>query len=389
MFLIQRRAFVGAAKWRRLISFVRISDGAGGAQSKTGHLKTTSKLFTDASFPSFARRSFSTDEKVGKVAGSTDGDDTLAAAPVPTLSWEAGHQLLPQETHVISDVVAASLARPLSIPKELVVFQSDGDVEEVLTEASRRCYTGAGFFAAGCGTFLASSVDVFPPIVLAALCVGCFGNTYALAVVAQRVLRNSAVRHVERIVVLPTIHDSSPVVDEKEPKGIASVMISAAPVSERLAVTPELRLEVRTAGADRFFSIVDRRPENAEQASFGDLCSRLRLLHIDIDTGTCRERALLDALSRTEKVVADERAEVRENGIPAGPMLSDVTIQDVLEGEKAVGAESPVEAMVRLASRSRTAGVATFIAGILFFIGEGARDRDGVARWTNLWWLDF
>lgn len=270
------------------------------------------------------------------------------------------------------------------------MFQSSDDIEATLAAASRQCLLGAGCAAAGCAAFLAGAAATFPPAVFGMLCVCGLGNTYAFAVVAQRVLRNVAARHVERIAVLPTELQASPAAEEDEPGGLASLLINAAPVSERLAATRELRLEIRTAGADRWVTLVDPTAEDEHVASFGDLCARLRLLHIDVDVGICGDRPLLDALTKTPKVPVDERVEAREGGgVPSGPMLSEVTIADVLQGETAVGAESPVTAIARLARRARNGGIGLMVAGALFFIGENARDPDGVARWTNLWWLDF
>merc|ERR1711971_571652 len=116
--------------------------------------------------------------------------------------------------------------------------------------------------------------------------------------------------------------------------------------------------------ADHWVTLVESRedaefeglPDESRRASFGDLCRRLRVLHIDSDNATmCPDAALLAALVRSPKVVAEERREPRtdagvasalrvpEGAPPPGPMLSDLTIVEVEEGHKTVSLFPPAD----------------------------------------------
>merc|ERR1719231_287622 len=118
-----------------------------------------------------------------------------------------------------------------------------------------------------------------------------------------------ASRHTERLTLLPTpfCPDAGPPVDDAD--GIASLLVGAATVADRLAATPELRLEIRTPGATRYVTLVDPDGDHDMRAAFGDICSRLRLLDIDLVAGSCTDQYLLEALSEAEKVAIDERFE--------------------------------------------------------------------------------
>jgi len=299
---------------------------------------------------------------------------------------------------------------PLTLTREVVLFRSEEDVQEAVGTAQRRCRLGAVLAAGGFGLVIANAAASLPPAACALLFGGATANSYALAVVAQRLIRNTAARHVERLTVLPT---PEPAADSgakaaRESAGAASLLYLAATVEERLAVTPEVCLEVRTANADRWLVLADlAEPDGEEEdlrglhdeaahrrAPFADICRRIGLLHINVDEGTCADQAFLSAMMSTQKVVVEERVEPRQDTAPllatppdapvCGPMLSEVSLSDVEQAAKVVSAEAPVEAIERLGWRARAGGLSVLGAGALFMVGESAKDPDGVPRWKNL-----
>mmetsp|Transcript_107582 Transcript_107582/g.302903 ORF Transcript_107582/g.302903 Transcript_107582/m.302903 type:complete len:363 (-) Transcript_107582:95-1183(-) len=284
-------------------------------------------------------------------------------------------------------LVLGARAQPLSIPQELVLYEAFADMSEIVARARFRCQLGAALATAGFAALLSSISATLSPVALVSLLSCAAANSYALAVVSQRVIRNVAMRHVERLAVLPTpqVAEARSPADEEPQAAVASLLSGAATVEERLSATAELRLALRTASAERWLVLAD--PEDSDGlASFGDICSRARLIHIDVGHGKCTDQALLDALVTTRKVVAEERVEALRDDIPAGPMLSEVTIAALaqVEGAAESAREPPADAVERLGKRARTGGVSVFFAGMLFTVGEGARDPDGAARWTNL-----
>lgn len=281
-----------------------------------------------------------------------------------------------------------SRARPLTIKRELVLFQSSVDIIEVLATARSRCLLGAGLTSAGFATFIASVGMSLPLGAVAVLIAGATANCYALAVVSQRVLRSVASRHTERLALLPTpVRPASAAGPLEEEGRVASLLIGAATVEERLAATPELCIEVHTPGAKRWLTLVDPVDDLDDRAAFGDILTRLRLLHIDQEVGTCSDQFLLEALARSPKVASDEREEPLQSGIPVGPMLSEITLSEVAEAEAAAAtaSEPPAQAIDRLGRRARNGGASVLAAGLLFAVGEGARDESGVARLSNVW----
>jgi hypothetical protein len=293
----------------------------------------------------------------------------------------------------------------LHIVNDLVLYKSPVDIQDVVAAACKNCYLGGGLAILGFGALIASVAPVVPNAVFVTMISGALANCYVLCVIAQRVLRNLAARHVEQLVVMPTLVNM-----EESQSGDGGAMglhelSTSATAEENLEVTPELRLEIRTACADHWVTLVqpeadaeiEAQPDEMRRASFGDLCQRLRVLHIDADKATlCPDAALLAAFFATPKVVAEERREARTDsqltsslrvpeGTPApGPMLSDLTVADVEEGHRTVSLFPPAMEIDKIGRRARNGGLAILLTGGLFFVGESARDADGVARWTNL-----
>ncbi|CAE8593485.1 unnamed protein product [Polarella glacialis] len=243
-----------------------------------------------------------------------------------------------------------------------------------------------------------SSAGAMPPELLVMLGFGAAANSYILVVLARRLIRNLATRHVDRLSILPM-----PQEEEKEQEGTVAekLLLALASIEERLAVTPEVRLQVRTGTSERWLSLV--KPLSLEElegsdlvskASFADLCGNLRLLDINVDAGTCHDHALVTALMTSSKIPVDERAEARADvgpslavpdGDPApGVMLSEVLKSDADKASQMASGEPPAEAIEQIGRRSLVGGLSVLAGGLLFVGGERARDADGVARWNNL-----
>lgn len=305
-------------------------------------------------------------------------------------------------------------ARPLAFTENFLVFESTLDIQDIANTARRRCQVGAGLAACGFSIVVVNIAQVLPLPAVAMLSMGAVANTFALVTIAQRLIRKLAGQHVERIRVLP-LPQGAPEVKEEKPEedesGFASLLFDAATLEQRLEVTAELPVEVRSGTTDRCFSLIDP-PEEAEYgrfstdlgedsdaaherpAAFADLC-KLGLLRVDLSGGRCTDQALLDALLESRKVAVDERLQPRQDAGPAltpapeAPLrgellLSSMSRADVEEASKVASQTIPAEAIVKLGKRARLGGVSVLVAGALFLVGENARDEDGVPRWKNL-----
>lgn len=297
-------------------------------------------------------------------------------------------------------------ARPLSNTSELMLYKSAINIQGVAAAARQNCLVGSGLAVAGFGVLIASVAPAVPPPVFVAMLGGALANCYALCVIALRVVRGLAARHVEQLVLLPTPDFQEP--EEMKESGsspslLLHEMASAATAEERLKITPEVHLEIRTANADTWITLVDP-PEDVAvdgsadcRAPFGELCSELRVLHMDTESATlCPDAALLSALMESRKVAVEERREARgdsavtsvlqipEGAAVPGPMLSDFTVGDIEEARRTVSVLPPEHDINKIGRRARNGGLAILMTGSLFAIGESCRDADGVPRYTNL-----
>merc|ERR1712167_315703 len=99
-------------------------------------------------------------------------------------------------------------------------------------------------------------------------------------------------------------------------------------------------------GADRWLALVSR-DEHApdDRAAFGDVCTTMRLLHVDSDDGIISDQSFLNAILSSPKVAADERVESLRGDVGTGPMLSELYHEDVAKTEKATSFEVPATTM--------------------------------------------
>eukprot|EP00930_Biecheleria_cincta_P040976 TRINITY_DN28059_c0_g1_i1.p1 TRINITY_DN28059_c0_g1~~TRINITY_DN28059_c0_g1_i1.p1 ORF type:complete len:370 (+),score=91.77 TRINITY_DN28059_c0_g1_i1:25-1134(+) len=306
------------------------------------------------------------------------------------------------------DVHKPRPVRPLIFESEQLLFESDLDIQGIILIARRKCFAGAGLALGGFYALLASAGGALPLELLMLLLGTAAANSYVLVVLAQRLIRNLATRHVDRLVILPTpkesLKEQQNHKEEEEASMATKLLLSLASVEERLAITPEVRLQVRTASSERWFSLVE--PLNlgddgdedldlvSQRASFADICKELRLLDIDEEEGMCHEQALVAALKSSGKILVDERAEPRSDvffflsvpqGMPAlGIMLSEVSKADVVKAGKVAKSESVADAIESIGRRAFSGGACVLAGGFLFILGEQARDADGVARWNRL-----
>ncbi|CAJ1342614.1 unnamed protein product [Effrenium voratum] len=286
---------------------------------------------------------------------------------------------------------------PLSFQEETLIFSSDVDVQEAALQARRKCKMGAALSTAGLSTFLAS-LSLSGTLPLQLLMVGATGlvlNSYLKLTIAQKLITKLAARHVERLWVLPTAAGEAPKVD-----GAEKLLLESASIEERLDATKELPLRIRTTTCEHSLVLVDPFAENeakyklddalpdlSAKASMAEMC-KLGLLDIDADAGKCHNAALVAALKATRKVLVDEEMEPRHvnssfaNMKPG--MLSEVTRAEVERAMRVTpeaSAAAEIEAVGWRASRS---GAALMAVGLIFTVGEQARDPDGVARWKNI-----
>eukprot|EP00931_Biecheleriopsis_adriatica_P046802 TRINITY_DN26922_c0_g1_i2.p1 TRINITY_DN26922_c0_g1~~TRINITY_DN26922_c0_g1_i2.p1 ORF type:complete len:356 (-),score=104.48 TRINITY_DN26922_c0_g1_i2:5-1045(-) len=286
------------------------------------------------------------------------------------------------------DVHKPRPVRPLTFTSDVLIFESEVDVQELVLIARRKCVAGAGLAMAGFYALLSSlsSAGGLPLELLMFLSFSAAANSYILVIMGQRLIRGLAARHVDRVTVLPTPQNSAQEQEQEEKERTAAekLLLNLASTEERLRVTPEVRLQVRTASSERWLSLVEPlefEDENEEsgdtrKASFADLCGQLRLLDIDEEAGMCHEQALVSALKASKKVPM---------GAPApGVMLSEVMKTDVEKAAKMASSEGIADAIDNIGRRALFGGTCVLGGGLLFVVGERSRDADGVPRWNNL-----
>jgi len=296
-------------------------------------------------------------------------------------------------------------ARPLHFEKEFLLYRSAVDIQDVAVTCKQRCQIGAALSVSG----FVSLISVVAPMMPAPLVVGLMGgalvNSYVLLVTAQRLIGKLADRHVMKLSLMPMDMPEEVPEPKAEEGEIASILFSAATSEERLLATPELHLHVKTGCSERWFTLADL-PEELETSSFAsalgegategeasempatftDLAKRLGLLHMEVENGTSPDQALLAAIVASPKIVVDERVELLPDSMASRvAMLGDFTRGDVEKALKTTSSsESPEATLTKLGKRARLGGVSLVLAGVLFILGENARDEYGVARYRNL-----
>mmetsp|Transcript_20001 Transcript_20001/g.46555 ORF Transcript_20001/g.46555 Transcript_20001/m.46555 type:complete len:363 (+) Transcript_20001:72-1160(+) len=289
-------------------------------------------------------------------------------------------------------------AKPLKLQSQLQLYVAPTDIQEIGSHAYAQLRWGTGLAAVGFTTFLYSIAPTLPPPLLAGLCAGASANLYGLWSLSNKSLRRFALRHVEEIALLPS--SSGTGTDQESPEksehsqSLMEAARSAATMEDRLEATPSLELEIRTATTRHWVRLVPAQSDDS-RASFADICSRMRLLHLDVENGISADPPLLKALAESSKVAAEEQA-IHRTDVGAWLALPDASAQphpllftDVQKEEVAKVGSTPTAAppstiITQLGQRAFYAGVGVFVAGASFLVGEAAKDADGVPRWSNL-----
>lgn len=278
----------------------------------------------------------------------------------------------------------ASAAAEDSPPRQPVcVYVSSDDMAGASAEARRKCQFAAALGAMGFTGVLISAAQTAPLPMLAIFVAGAAANTYMIMTVSSRMLWTLAARNVEKLSILQPAAGTE---DASSPMD-ADAFASAKEVHLRIEstnVVRQLRLEEPAAAWEgaRFAGLVAE-----TRVPFRELCLPGSVLHIVPDGGDCGEhRKLLDALLASEKVVADELVEVREDVAEdlrplakymhmAIPRIENMRPGEVSSslGAALGGEDSPAQASARLAQRSTMGGAMLLVTGLLF-IGKEAND---------------
>jgi len=196
-----------------------------------------------------------------------------------------------------------------------------------------------------------------PPLAQAVICLGAAATTYKHAVMAKKELANIAMRHVEKVVLLPKPGSADAGAD-------ASADASAdAPASEhtaqdRVEATREMELLVRTPNMDMTFQI--GQPVTAwegakytglvadERPAFSNVCTSLLSFEevfgatVHGDPPKIPDRELLEALLDSDKVIVERKVTLREDLEPdhllACPADTPKRMEGLLDG---VGSKEP------------------------------------------------
>jgi len=298
------------------------------------------------------------------------------------------------------DVHKKRPVRPLSFKEETLIFESEVDVKEVVLAARRKSQMGAAMSIGGFYAFLAS-LSIHGALsmeLLMAACVGLIANAYVKLATSQSLIIKLADRHVERMEVQTKTLEDGPAV--KDMDAAQKLLLDGASMEERLDATKELYVKLRTARNDHRFLLVDSIdesmkyklddavPELGQKATMGAMC-KLGLIDINEARGKCHDAALVAALKTSPKILVEEEVEARFVDGPlgqasAGAMLSEVTKDEVDRAARLTPDASAVQEIQAAGTRAQWSGAALMGVGLIFTLGENARDADGVAKWNRL-----
>eukprot|EP00434_Breviolum_minutum_P015799 symbB.v1.2.013916.t1/scaffold987.1/size146359/6 len=179
----------------------------------------------------------------------------------------------------------------------------------------------------------------------------------------------------------------------KDMDAAQKLLLDGASMEERLGATKELYVKLRTARNDHRFLLVDSIdesmkyklddavPELGQKATMGAMC-KLGLIDINEARGKCHDAALVAALKTSPKILVEEEVEARFAS--AGAMLSEVTKDEVDRAARLTPDASAVQEIQAAGTRAQWSGAALMGVGLIFTLGENARDADGVAKWNRL-----
>lgn len=295
--------------------------------------------------------------------------------------------------------------------EELTLFASTQDFGQIVSSSYYQVQLGAALGAGGFAMVALAAASSAGPQALAVLGAGLILNTYVSMVMPKKAMLTLATRHVERCTLrLPvdtseavdTLRSQDGAVAEAElpadasaaggrkskapaadgnpaaPDTVGSGRFEAMGSVELVIITPNLRRTVWLEDAvkpwegARFSGLVED-----NRVSFGDLCYEQNL-SFDMEKGRAFDMEMLEELLATDKVVADETVEFREDTdelirLPAKfpkEMLGGVQLMgkkgDRNESSSSKGPQSPAGVIHGIGQRAFYGGAFLFIVGFSF-----------------------
>jgi len=206
---------------------------------------------------------------------------------------------------------------PLSIGAELCVYESPGDLCSLARRARTNSFMGAGMGVCGfMGILAGSSAETLGTMQLL-VCAGAAFFVYKHAVMLPRSIPVTSLRHVERIVVLPTADGTH--VNNASDETSMDDQLKATPELQLQIITANLSLQMRlTEAADtldgaRYAGLV-----NDTRSTFASMLQENHALHLEEVSSrgkpgspTSDHPALLQALVASTKVIAEQKVDCR------------------------------------------------------------------------------
>jgi len=298
---------------------------------------------------------------------------------------------MPEEaskTTVLEEQV--SVAPPLSIGAELLVYESPKDLVSLARGARTNSFIGAGLGVCGFMGVLATSTAETPETLQLLVCAGTAFFIYKHAVMLPRSIPVVAQRHVERIVVLPNV-DAADV----------NKASSETSMDDQLNATSELQLQIQTTN----LSLKMRLTETADMwdgARYSGLVKDTRTtlvsllqegqaLHLEEvspegtpGTPTSKNPALLQALVASTKVIAEQDVHCRTDvddvvKLPAnGQQLATELLAE--KKSKSRPRMPPALEIRQLGISSLFSGCVFLMAGAIFIAKSVAQDTSAPGK---------
>mmetsp|Transcript_98396 Transcript_98396/g.195095 ORF Transcript_98396/g.195095 Transcript_98396/m.195095 type:complete len:374 (-) Transcript_98396:80-1201(-) len=299
--------------------------------------------------------------------------------------------LMPEEVAetVIEEQVL--VAPPLSVSAELCVYESPVDLLSLARRARRNSFVGAGMGVCGFMSVLASSTAETSSTMQLLVCAGAAFFIYKHAVMLPRSIPFIALRHVERIVVLPT----TDVTDVTKASGETSM-------DDQLAATSELQLQILTTNlrlqmtlnepADMWDGARYSGLVNDTRTTFVTMLQERQALHVDEVSSsgkpglpTSADPALLQALAASTKVIAQQEVDCRTDVDDVLKLPSDgqKLASEQLADKKSKSSRRRVPPAVeikQLGISSLISGCVFLMAGSIFIAKSAAQDASSPGK---------
>lgn len=283
------------------------------------------------------------------------------------------------DTSVLDEQVL--VAHPLSIGAEVCIYESPVDLCSLARRARTNSFFGAGLGVCGFMGVLASSTGNMQLVV----CAGAAFFIYKHAVMLPRSIPETALRHVERIVVMPNADGT----DVNNASGESSMddQLKATPELLLQITTTNLRLHVRlTEAADTWDGARYSGLVKDTRSTFVSMVQESQALHVEEvssldkpDSPTSEDPALLQALITSTKVIAEQQVECRSevDDVFKLPSNGQKLATDLLTAKKSKsGRRRPAPAIEirQLGISSLFSGCVFLMAGAIFIAKSAAQD---------------